>query len=308
MNVFDLVDNNNDNNNDKSKSETNINKLDTPKLFDMGVFISNLKNKTQYDNFNRLIYSDNITAYDIAITCNRQVTYKLLNYPIRSYESAWLPVLFRSTMGIAIHDFIQSNYDFDQIEAQIIIPEYKFYGKVDAINGNNVLIEIKTVPFSDYKNILDTNSPRPKDLKQTLIYKYLLENHIDKIDTSKSNLKIQEYKFQYIQFIYIAHDLISADIESISQQLQLVNHLKKNIFKYELSNHPDKRFFFMNTITIDLSDDNISRELQIIENELSQKLNDILTNYHKSTLSENVDTSQCFFCPYKHICEYTNLK
>jgi len=242
--------------NDTNKSDSSVLK-NKPKLFHLKDFIINLKNNSIKQQFDRLVYSSNITAYDIAQSCSRQVLYKLLNYPVKLYESVWLPVLFRAKIGTAIHDFIQENFDFDEIEVVIKIPEFKFSGRIDAINGNDVLIEIKTVPFTEYKEIIECNFPRNKDLKQTLVYKYLLENHIEKIrpdDNSSSTEhnfpKKSNYKFNYIQFIYIAHDLISAEYNTINESIEITKIIKNKI-KNDISNHPDHRFYFMYVFALD---------------------------------------------------------
>ena len=296
-----------------NNTQSDINVIDNskPKFFNIDKFVENLKSKSIKSNFDRMLFSDNINAYDIAHNCINQTLYRLYNTPIPAYEDVWLPVQMRQVIGSAIHEFIQSNYEFDEIEVAVKVEKYKFSGRIDAIFSNNTIVEIKSVPYNDYKSIVNQNAPREKDLYQTLIYKHLLENNLQDIIQYKNKLSKEEqqkynwpkqdsYNIQYIQFIYIAHDLISSDISSISEALYIQREIKKKL------NSKYNKFFFIHTITIDL---NKSKEYYTqIENNLVNKLHTILSYLDKHRICQSIDetpyinTKQCFFCLYKHIC------
>lgn len=285
-----------------------------PRFFNIEEFISNLKKKSEKSKFERFLFSDNINAYDISQCCIAQVLYRLYNTPVPSYEDIWLPVYMRSVIGSAVHDFIQSNFNFDETEVVIKIDKFKFSGRVDAIINNDVLVEIKTVSYNDYKSIINKNAPRNKDLYQTLIYKHLLENYLDEINLTKERLikedhnnkskynwpKQNNYNFKYIQFIYIAHDLTSSDVSSISEALYIQKQIKKQL------NSKYNKFFFIKDIIIDINQ-NKDYYTQI-ENNLFNKLQKILFYFNRNKLpdptDEYIDKNQCFFCLYKDICQY----
>jgi len=311
------------NKSDKSKNNT-INKHsdenkniidDKPRFFSIDEFISNLKKNSEKSKFERLLFSDNINAYDISQCCIAQVLYRLYNTPVPSYEDVWLPVYMRAVIGNAVHEFIQSNFNFDEIEVVVKIDKFKFSGRIDAIINNNVLVEIKTVSYNDYKSIINTNMPRDKDLHQTLIYKYLLENYLDEINKTRERLikedsinktkynwpRQNNYSIKYIQYIYVAHDLTSSEVSSISEALYIQKQIKKQL------NSKYNKFFFIKDIIIDIEQN--KEYYQQLEQKLFQKLQKILFYYNRNKLpnpnDEYIDKNQCFFCLYKDICNYT---
>ena len=171
-----------------------------------------------------------------------------------------------------------------------------------------MLIEIKSVSFNDYEKIINSNKPREKDLKQALIYKHLLENYIDKIFETKNEIdpdglkynwpKYNEYNIKYIQFIYVAHDLISSEADTIQETLMLLKQMKRQL------NSRNNKFFFIKEVTINVGEN--MDELNKIERELMNKLK--LINYYLDKVKipdldgEYIDRSSCYFCPYKEIC------
>jgi len=61
----------------------------------------------------------------------------------------------RSTIGTAIHDFVQSNTNqFTESEVSLKIPSIKFSGRLDNLIGPNILVEIKSCTYSDYEKLL----------------------------------------------------------------------------------------------------------------------------------------------------------
>jgi len=296
---------------EQNKDENIKDKQKEIKLFSVSEFIKNLSKNSIKNNFMRLIHSNSITAYDISQNCVRQVVYRLLNYPVKSYEDIWLPVKLRQVIGSSIHEFIYQNYSFDEVEVAVKIDEFNFSGRVDAINSSSVLIEIKSVPYKDYENIITKTAPREKDLKQTLVYKVLLERYLDKILKTKNALEKEKtnynfpkqtsYKFKYLQFIYVAHDLISADTESIYEELALIKALKRKL------NSKQNSYYFMKVVTVDvLKEEEKIKKLEKILLDKLLYINECITKM-KLPSEKFVNTSMCFFCPYKHICNI-NLK
>jgi len=303
--LFSQYDQNATDNASQKNTNNTMSNSDSRKVtfFDIDKFAANLKNNSSKRNFDRYLFSENITAYDVAHNCIRQVLYRLYNTPIPYYNDIWLPVYMRQIIGNAVHEFIQDNFEFSEVEVAIKIDEFRFSGRIDAIINNNVLVEIKTVSFNDYRAIVNSNTPRDKDIKQVLIYKHLLENYLDKINETKNKLqdsdkynwpKLDKYNIQYLQFIYIAHDLISSDVSSISEAIAIQRELKKKL------NSKYNKFYFIKDIIIE-----VNNEHRKIEHQLFDKLMSIIDYYNKHILPEKsdyIDTKQCYFCMYKSIC------
>jgi len=108
---------------------------------------------------------------------------------VKSFADKWLPILLRSTIGTAIHEFIQSNTNqFTEGEVSLKIPSIKFSGRLDNLIGPNILIEIKSCTYADYEKIIRTRKPRVSDFYQAIVYKYILENIL-------MRLEIQIFRF-----------------------------------------------------------------------------------------------------------------
>ena len=151
-------------------------------LFDIEVFAEELRRKSENKNRGYLTAAKNINAYDVANNCIRQIVYKLSGTPIKSYADRWLPIFLRTALGSAVHNFLQENTkQFTEQEVSLKVPSLKFSGRLDALIGNNILIEIKSMPYDEYEKAIRTNTPRNKDFIQALLYVYMLENHIDEI-------------------------------------------------------------------------------------------------------------------------------
>ncbi len=89
---------------------------------------------------------------------------------------------------------------------------------MDNLNGNNVLVEIKSCTHTDYAKIIRTQRPRQADFYQTIAYKYILENHLKEaknpgVKTRTGTPKLDKYDIDTIQFIYLAHDITASDVE-----------------------------------------------------------------------------------------------
>jgi hypothetical protein len=67
-----------------------------------------------------------------------------------------------------------------------------------------------------------------------MIYKYALENHLEetkKQATSRggSLATLDKYNIEYIQFVYVCHELISAEADTIEQSIEMSKVLKRQL-------------------------------------------------------------------------------
>lgn len=273
-------------------------------------FAQELNKISEETNYKRSLKASNITGYDIARTCIKAVIYKLKNTPLESYANKWLPILMRSTIGTAIHDFIQTNTSqINEIEPAIIVPSLQFYGKIDGLISDDILVEIKSCSYKDYKKIITERMPRESDYMQAMSYRYILENHLEecKSEESISRIskyngvvpKLNKYNINKLQFIYIAHDLLSSDVENPTQMLKQIDEIKE----FLNSKKTKDEFFFMTTIDVDLKEE----DKIITDSYFERKFNHIFTHLKNDTLPTKKDEfiihKDCFFCPYSKICK-----
>lgn len=292
------------------KTETNFSEGKVaPTLFDIDTFVKNVVKKSAEKNKAMHFNSSMISAYDIAVECIRTTIFKILNYPVKDYVDAYLPLQFRAALGSAVHDYIQSNSGiFTELECSMRVPSKKLSCRLDALINDNVLVEIKSVPYSDYSKIVNSRSPKDDHFLQAILYRYLLNNHLAEIQNqqlkSESNPygirtlppKLEKYNIQYIQLIYVAHDLISADCKSLSEALGYVDKVKK------LLNSKYHKFFFITSLTLDLSCIDPSPYESYVISKLDAINNYLDNNIIPPKNDPFVNTQKCFFCLYKEIC------
>jgi len=293
-----------------SQNDSNINNrtpadIKTPKFFDIALFEKELFNSSDEANREHQKTSTSINAYDL-IGCIRAALFKFYKYPVESFADRWLPVRMRTSIGRAIHSFIQDNTNqFTETEVYIKVPSLHFSGRVDAIINDNVLIEIKSCPYSDYQTIINTKRPRSKDFYQSIIYKYFLENYCSEIkEYCKNNEirygghppKLDHYNFTNIQFIYVAHDIISADTTSLSEALHSIKQIKKNLGSKK------NKFFFITSLIIDSRNDNVKDALMYIIDRIVEYNKYIEANKIPPLTHKYVDKKSCFFCIYRNVC------
>jgi len=276
-----------------------------PILFDVNDFIADVA-KNAHDRNNQIITNSNtISGYDIASNCIRETVYKILNYPVDSYDTVWLPVVFRAALGNAVHEFIQTNSKvFTEAECSLKIPSIRASTRIDNLINNNVLVEIKSCTYSDYSKIINTRTPRTPDFYQAIFYRYLLMKHLEEAQQQpRQSLrsdppKLSKYNINTIQLIYVAHDLLSADSESVTQAIKTATAIKK------LLDSKHNKFYFITALTIDLNVIDVTP----YENYVIEKYQTI--NYY---INQNIIPpkdnkfvkSDCFFCMYKKICKRT---
>jgi len=278
-----------------------INNQHIPKLFDVDEFVQEMANNSHEQNKKHHEYQENLNAYDLTMNCSRQIILKILNYPIESYQDAWLPLKFRAALGSAVHDFIQENYSgFTELEPSLKIPSIRTSVRLDGLINHDVLIEIKSCTFSDYEKILRTRTPRDSDFYQSIFYRWVLHNHLKEAQqqtkTRTPPPKLDKYDIRYIQMIYVAHDLLASDINSLSEAKALNSKIKKMLkSRYN-------QFYFITALTLDLNViDPIPYEAYIVG-----KLNHVLQHLSNRTIPRLDDpyiNNSCFFCPYKNICK-----
>jgi len=275
----------------------------SPFLFTLQNFILDIENKNKQKNKEYLTNVKNISAYDISSNCIRETLFKLMGCPVEDYKDIWLPIMMRSFLGNAIHDFIQSICTcFTESEISLRVPSKRLSVRIDNLINNNVLVEIKSCPYTDYSKIINSKKPRISDFKQVLLYRWMLHNCLDEIrsqprNTLRTNFpKLENYNIKYIQFIYVAHDLISSDIDSISEAIKFVSKVKKTL------DSKKNKFFFITPLTLDLNQIDVTE----FENEIIEHVN--LINYcldnniipNKS--NKFVKPDHCFFCLYSKVC------
>ena len=164
-----------------------------------------------------------------------------------------------------------------------------------------LLVEIKSLPYSDYRKLIKNKAPRQNDFYQTLLYKYLLENHLDELKTHTEETRTQKpmldsYNIRYIQFLYVVHDIMASDIESLGEAIECVKHVKKVL------NSASNTFYFVSNLLIDLENYDLTPYMLYITNKI-QKVNHYLDN-NLEVSKEDSDNKACFFCLHSEICPH----
>lgn len=273
--------------------------------FDVRDFQQELKSNSERNNKNFHSNSERFNAYDVAHNCIRSVLFRIFKYPLRSYSDSWLPVKLRTTLGNACHEFIQASKVFTEEEVYMRVPSLNISTKIDCLINDNVLVEIKSCNYTDYANIIKTNLPRTKDLYQAILYRYLLENHLEESmaqtlsddEKRKYNLpKLKQYKIKVIQFIYICHELISAEADTIEQDLEFSKRLKKFL------NSKNNKFWFIKDLQLNIENFDVTR----IEQHVVDKLSELKKYNDEKKLPDmkhrHIDPKSCFFCLFKEVC------
>ena len=266
---------------------------DRPHLFSIESFLEECVKRINECELVRFGYSSYISAYDISHDCIRKTLYRLLGYPLPDFRYLWPGLQLRGTIGSAIHEFIQSHYSFTETEVELFVPSLNVSVRLDALIGNNVLVEIKSLPFKDLETIVRSNTPRKHDLLQTVLYKHLLESHLDEIKkaTDRRIPKQSRYCIEYIQFIYVAHDIVASDL-TLSEALQETKRVRRFL--------RSKGLDFIFVVTVD--GNNVQEEMNYVVKKLSR-----INEYHRKRVlpdlsDEFVDRKQCGFCPYRDLC------
>ena len=271
--------------------------------FDLNVFSQEVYNKSHNKNMEHAQHAVNMNAYDIAVNCSRQIVYKLLKTPVQSFADKWLPIVFRAQLGKVCHDFVQLQSDqFTEAEVSLKIPSIRLSVRLDNLIGYNVLVEIKSCTYSDYQRIIRNQKPRKDDFMQSMVYKYVLENHLAEakdpsIKVRSNKPALDKYDIDTIQFVYLAHDITASDVEDISEALLLIAKIKKQL---KSKNNP---FYFMTTLTIDTHAFDPTPFTDFIKGKMESINNHVETGKLPGRDDPYVVTSKCFFCKYYPICD-----
>ena len=286
-------------------TKNDIGDVDNITTFSVSDFQKELKLNSQKNNKHFHNNTDRFNAYDIAHNCIRSVLFRTFKFPLKDYSDSWLPVKLRTDLGNACHTFIQSSKIFTEQEVYLRVPSLNISTKIDCLINNNVLVEIKSCNYTDYSAIIKNNLPRTKDLYQAVLYKHLLENYLNESSSQvltsdeikKYNLpKLKEYDIKVLQFIYVCHELISAEANTIEQDIEFSKRLKK------FMNSKNNKFWFIKEIQLDLENFNIEK----IENHVVDKLKELKIYYDSKKIpdlnNKYVDPKACFFCLFKEVC------
>jgi len=271
-------------------------------LFNVNTFKELLKEKSSHKNKSYQHASENISAYDL-FSCIRIPYFRINSFPVEDYSNNWLPIEMRAALGSAAHDFIQDVPGvFTETEVCLKSPSLRLSIRLDALINHNVLVEIKSCGYSDYSKIISSNKPRVKDFYQTMVYKYLLENYLDEIKQQKPSRNgslpaLDSYDIQYVQFIYVCHELVSADCNSLSEALLLSKALKKQL---ESKRNP---FWFIKVLTIDLNKINHLSYIEYVDDKIKEINKHLSETTVPPLTNKYIDEKDCYFCLYNKICK-----
>ena len=274
------------------------------RFFDVDQFVKELYVKTSKQNKERTANQKYMSSYDVSSLCIGNVLYKLRNTPIRNYANRWAPITLRGYIGSAIHEFIQENSNqFTESEVSLKIPSIKYSGRLDNMINDNVLVEIKSLPYNDYRKIVKIRTPRINDFYQTLSYKYILENHLEEAmkDTKPKRTpgpKLHKYNIEYIQFIYVAHDILASDVESLDEAISMVSHVKK------LLNSKHNTFYFMSNLLLDLKQFDLTQHMSYVVRKIERVNYYLDNNLDVASDDEFLDNGKCFFCLFGEVCPH----
>lgn len=273
------------------------------KPFDVAVFSNEVAQKAENKNRVYAEVASNINAYDIAENCSRQICYKISGTPVRSFGDKWLPLSFRATLGSACHDFIQGVTDqFSETEVSLKIPSIRFSGRLDNLNGFNVLAEIKSCTYKDYQKIIKDQRPRTADFYQVMAYKYVLENYLDEakdtsIKTRSNKPALDHYDIDTLQFLYLAHDITASDIDDFSMAIKIVDAIKKQL------NSKTNPFYFITSLVLDTNCFDVEPYYDFIRRKIEQLNGFLDSNTLPPGDNEFINRKKCYFCHYYSICD-----
>lgn len=270
--------------------------------FDIKEFAKELYKKSESKNKAYMEIASSISGHDVAHNCILSIVNKLTNTPIKNFSDKWLPIFMRNTIGSAIHDFIQTNSNqFTETEVSIKVPSIRFSGRIDCLISNNILVEVKSCTYKDYEKIIRTQKPRVADFLQSMTYKYILENHLNEIKTSTVPVRspkprLPNYDIKQIQFIYIAHDIVSSDVENFGEALAAVERVKKTL------KSPSDNFYFIKSFIHNLDDFDNTPYMEFIKNKIDRINYYIDNNKWPDKDDQFINKKACFFCLYYPTC------
>ncbi|MEM4385636.1 MAG: PD-(D/E)XK nuclease family protein [Candidatus Anstonellales archaeon] len=273
-----------------------------PSIFTINKFVDNVRIMSIDRNRKYLDESHSINAYDIAKECIRKVVFRLTNQQVEILPNMWLPSELKSVIGNAIHEFIQNNFEFSEVEVSVKVPSIRVSGRIDAIINDNVLVEIKSCQLRQYLNIVKSSTPRRSDLIQTIFYRYILHNYLEEIKNSNvttrtSIPKRDKYNIDLIQIIYVANDIFSSDFDSEDEILEYYENVKR------VFDSKNNQFYFIACMNIDVNSVAVSKFEEYIEKKINRINYYISSNKIPPLNDDFINKKDCYFCMYKGICK-----
>jgi len=281
-----------------------INQEEEKRFFDLDLFIQEVYNKSTNKNKEMIEKQKYMSAYDVASSCINNILHKIRNTPIKNYANKWTPIVLRSYLGKSVHDFIQENSNqFTEQEVSLKVPSIRFSGRLDCQINKDVLVEIKSLPYKDYRKVIKDKAPRVNDFYQTLTYKYILENYLEEAKTHLEETRSQKplldsYNINHIQYVYVAHDILASDVESLDEAIKITQDVKK------ILNSKHNTFYFMCNLRLNLDEYDLTEHFNYIKNKIARVNYYLDNNLDVADNDEFVDPKACFFCLFGQNCKF----
>jgi hypothetical protein len=109
--------------------------------------------------------------------------------------------------------------------------------------------------------------------------------------------KLSKYNVDKLQFLYIAHDIVSSQAETYAEMLECVKSVKKVL------NSRQNPFFFITTVIVDLDEETCNKMDEFIKGKFEDIHHYLRTETNPDDTSRYVNKKNCYFCPYKSICK-----
>ena len=142
--------------------------------FDVKKFESLMRSKLVDDYKKLQSYERPFISVTEIVSCIRKAYYYRLKFSVDIKDLFKFPYVdLISEVGKTIHSYVQSVYDFTEIDKTIVSDKYNVKGRIDAFK-ENYLYEIKTVDEDKFPN-----STIPEHYEQGLIYSYIMNTEYD---------------------------------------------------------------------------------------------------------------------------------
>jgi len=160
---------------EKSKSKEEKKSSDKKSSgFDIKKFESLMRAKL-VDEYKKLqSYERPYISVSELVSCIRKTYYYRMKYSVDIKDLFKFPYVdIIQEVGNAIHSYIQTVYDFTEVNKTILSEKYKVKGRIDAYKDGH-LYEIKTVDEDKFSNIFIS-----EHRDQALIYSYIMNTEYD---------------------------------------------------------------------------------------------------------------------------------
>lgn len=126
--------------------------IDKSKVFDNELFENLMREKLIESHRRVQNYKRPYVSVSELYTCIRKCYYSRMGYEIdlsKEYNFSYLYLI--NPVGNKVHDLIQDLYPFTETEKTVITEKYKVKGRVDAIMGQEAVVELKTIDEHKFK-------------------------------------------------------------------------------------------------------------------------------------------------------------